>query len=103
MKSIEEYLGSGDVGDVGDDAGIPGQEAGETLKVKLPDFLLAKTGPGNIESYINHPLNVKDNAGLAQIIRGLTGMFNSLDYAVVDIIVGAFRFFTGKGGPDSGP
>jgi hypothetical protein len=59
---------------------------------QIPEFLKAKTGEGSIENYINHPLNIKENVHLARVLRGLTGMFNALDYAIIDIIVGALGF-----------
>lgn len=55
------------------------------------DFLLAKTGDGSIESYIDHPLNFSRSKGLAQIIRGATGLVGELDLAIVDIGLGAFN------------
>ena len=64
------------------------------LEDLLPDFsiLLSKTGPGSIEEYIDHPMNFKRSRGLAQILRGCTGMAGSLDYAIVDIALGAFQY-----------
>ena len=55
------------------------------------DLLKKPTGDGQLEDYLNHPLNVSSSAGLAQVIRGLTGLLGSLDFAVVDIVLGAFR------------
>jgi hypothetical protein len=54
----------------------------------IPEFLKARTGAGSVESYINHPLNFNESKPVARILRGLTGMFNELDYAVVDIVLG---------------
>lgn len=55
-------------------------------------FLTKETGDGEIESYINHPLNFKSSMGLAQILRGVSGLVGtSLKYALLDIIFGFFR------------
>lgn len=60
----------------------------------LPDFsiLAAKTGDGPIEDYIDHPLNTKGSRGMAQMIRGFTGIAGELDYAIIDIALGAFQY-----------
>lgn len=54
-------------------------------------FLKAKTGEGSIEDYLDHPLNWNGGRPAAQIIRGFTGLFGSLEYALVDIALGVFR------------
>lgn len=51
-------------------------------------WLKAKTGPGTIESYIDHPLNTSKSRGVAQILRGTTGLAGDLDLAVIDIGLG---------------
>lgn len=51
-------------------------------------WLKAKTGPGTIESYIDHPLNTSKSRGVAQILRGATGLAGDLDLAVIDIGLG---------------
>ena len=51
-------------------------------------WLKAKTGPGTIESYIDHPLNASRSRGVAQILRGATGLAGDLDLAVIDIGLG---------------
>jgi len=51
-------------------------------------FLLAKTGEGSIDEYIDHPLNFKNTRGVAQIIRGATGFAGDLDLALIDIGLG---------------
>lgn len=55
-------------------------------------FLQAKTGEGSIEDYIDHPMNVGRSKGLAQLIRGFTGLFGALDLAIIDIVVGLMQF-----------
>lgn len=51
-------------------------------------WLKAKTGPGTIESYIDHPLNASRSRGVAQILRGATGLAGDLDLAIIDIGLG---------------
>lgn len=60
----------------------------------LPDLsiITAKTGDGSIEDYENHPLNFKGSRGMAQMIRGFTGIAGELDYAIIDIALGAFQY-----------
>jgi hypothetical protein len=60
------------------------------------NMLKSKTGPGSIENYYIHPLNINNNKSIAQIIRGVTGMFGSLDFAIIDIIMGIFSMYTEK-------
>lgn len=69
----------------------------EKRTVELPAFLRAKTGDGKIEDYQGHPLNFDGSLGLAQVIRGFTGMFDALDLAVIDVAVGFFRWRKGAG------
>lgn len=56
----------------------------------LMKMLKSETGDGTIQSYSNHPLNTKNNDYVSQIIRGLTGMLGSLNFAILDIILGTF-------------
>lgn len=51
-------------------------------------WIRAKTGPGSIEDYINHPLNGTGSRGVAQILRGATGLAGDLDLALIDIGLG---------------
>lgn len=55
-------------------------------------FLKAKTGPGAVEDYIEHPFNPKKSRGMARIIRGFTGMLGEFDYAVIDIGLGTIEY-----------
>jgi hypothetical protein len=55
------------------------------------EFLKTERGPGSIEDYVDNPLNFKRSMGLAQVLRGLTGFLGSMEYAVVDIVVGWIR------------
>lgn len=52
-------------------------------------WIRAKTGPGTIESYLDHPLNTSSSKGVAQMLRGATGLFGALDLAIIDIGLGA--------------
>jgi hypothetical protein len=56
------------------------------------EWLKAETGEGDVEDYLNHPLNASNNRFLAQILRGLTGMFGSMRFAVADIIIGVMDY-----------
>lgn len=61
-------------------------------------WLKAKTGPGTIESYIDHPLNTSKSRGIAQILRGATGLAGDLDLAVIDIGLGLVEVIKEKRG-----
>jgi hypothetical protein len=61
-------------------------------------LITAETGSGDIETYIEHPMNYNKSKGLAQILRGLTGIIGNLDLAIIDVVFGAFRFSKEKGG-----
>lgn len=51
-------------------------------------WLKAKTGPGTIDDYVNHPLNMSGSRGVAQMLRGFTGLAGDLDLAIIDIGLG---------------
>lgn len=55
-------------------------------------FLKAKTGSGTIGEYMDHPLNFNKSNGMAQMIRGATGLLGALDLAIIDIFVGLLQF-----------
>jgi hypothetical protein len=61
----------------------------------LLSILKSPTGQGTIDSYNDHPLNFKNNHFLSQILRGLSGIIGTLDFAVIDIILGTIGFFKG--------
>ncbi len=61
-------------------------------------FLLAKTGDGSISDYLDHPLNAKKSEGMAQVLRGFTGIFGSLDYGLVDVGLGSLKIIQEKKG-----
>jgi hypothetical protein len=74
---------------------LSGQASGPQFKVGdlLPDlsFLLAPTGDGPVEDYIDHPMNIKGSRGSARILRRLTGMLGQLNDAIVDIALGSIE------------
>lgn len=93
MESIKQAIEN----DVLNGGKIPVQESPETLqqvaKTGLDlSFLKTPTGPGSIEDYIEHPFNIFKSRGLAQVLRGLTGLLGSLSFALVDILVGGLQF-----------
>jgi hypothetical protein len=79
---------------------IPNDEATEKINTEIPEngpkknsifnMLKSETGEGTILSYNNHPLNIKNDKNISQIIRGLSGILGSLNYAILDIILGCF-------------
>jgi hypothetical protein len=54
------------------------------------DFLKSPTGEGDLKEYKTHLLNFNGSKGMARIIRGCTGLFGNLNFAVIDIIIGIF-------------
>lgn len=59
----------------------------------LPDmsFVLAPTGEGLVEDYIDHAMNPRGSHGVARILRGATGMLGQLNYAIIDIALGTME------------
>lgn len=55
-------------------------------------IMTAETGTGSIGDYLEHPMNFNKSQGLAQILRGLTGIVGNLNLAVIDVVLGALRF-----------
>lgn len=87
-KSILEEIGEG--------VQLESDTAGEDLTPAKGfnmdlGFMTAKTGEGSINDYIDHPLNFSHTNGMAQMIRGLTGLLGSLDLAIIDILVGLLQ------------
>lgn len=97
MSTIEQEM-NGDYMEQGTQQDIP-QLEGEVQQRKGIDFsfLSAPTGDGAIEDYLDHPMNFNNSKGVARIIRGFTGMFGSLNYALVDIVLGALDLSPKKG------
>lgn len=65
----------------------------------LMDLFRVETGTGEINDYIDLPLNFDRSEGLAQILRGAAGFIgaNFLRSAILDVVVGFWRW-SGKGG-----
>lgn len=59
-------------------------------------ILFSQTGEGTIESYNNHPMNIKNDKSISQILRGFTGILGNLNFALIDILLGGFSFFKDK-------
>ena len=66
----------------------PQQEQAQQLPKFNFDFLRVPTGEGAIEDYIDHPLNAEQSKGVAQILRGFTGIAGDLKLAILDITLG---------------
>jgi hypothetical protein len=57
----------------------------------LEKLLNAKPGPGSISDYKEHPLNFRKTDGLAQVVRGVTGLAGDLERAFIDVVFGLLR------------
>lgn len=69
-----------------------GEIVGQIIeKLKTP------TGDGDISDYEQHVFNPKGSRGMAQMLRGITGIFGSLNFAIVDIILGFTQLQSEKG------
>ena len=75
------------------------QKTGFSGQRSIFDILKTKTGQGSIDNYIDSPLNFNKSEGVAQILRGFTGFLGSLDYAILDIILGGLKFYKGFNEP----
>jgi hypothetical protein len=85
------------------EAGPAGIAAPEPPRPSWWDRLItAETGDGPIASYRNHPINFTGDDGGARLARGLTGLFENLNLAVVDLIVGAVQLLWKKSSPAGG-
>jgi hypothetical protein len=77
-------------------------EGGEYYEDKKSEFfnkiMTAETGTGSISDYIDHPMNFNKSQGLAQMLRGLTGIIGNLNLAIIDVVFGALRFSKEKRG-----
>lgn len=73
-------------------------ETENRTKEILSRMLTAETGSGAIGDYLDHPMNFNKSLGLAQILRGLTGLVGNLKLAIIDIGFGALRFSREKKG-----
>ena len=60
-------------------------------KSDIMTILKSKTGDGEVEDYINHPINFKKSKAVAKILRGIEGIFGALDLAIIDILIGSLE------------
>jgi hypothetical protein len=74
------------------------EQVSAPIRIGIPEWLKAKSPDEPIENYINHPLNFARSTGLAQALRGATGIIGDLRYAIVDVIVGLLKFANEKRG-----
>lgn len=87
MTSIEDIKMDGEtVGIDPTSTDIP-----EVEKPKFKFDFLTETGEGSVEEYKDHILNFNKSKWLARILRGMTGIFGSLNYALLDIVIGIFE------------
>lgn len=67
------------------------------------DWLQSEPGPGEVESYIGHPLNWDNSLPVARLLRGLTGLVGNLRLAIVDLVVGSLQLLSRRPpGPPAG-
>jgi hypothetical protein len=66
------------------------------IKEKFLTCLRSKSGEGTITDYKNNSLNVNNDENIAQILKGLSGMFGNINSAVIDIIMGTINYFKSK-------
>lgn len=95
----EKEIAEGAAASMGTAAEDIPEPSGSGFGIPMPDLsiILAKTGSGSIEDYIDHPLNRSGSRGLAQMIRGITGILGETDFAIVDIALGALEYTKEKG------
>src|SRR4051812_23994356 len=55
-------------------------------------IITSETGTGSIGNYLDHPMNFNKSMGLAQTLRGLTGIIGNLNLAIIDVVFGILRF-----------
>lgn len=94
-KAAEDMAAGGsiDAGDLDYTIEELEQQAGGSTGGPHIDFswIKTKTGPGSVDDYVDHPLNFSESRGVAQVLRGASGLVGSLDLAVIDIVIGAFN------------
>lgn len=92
--SIEQEINQEAMPEVGPEIQQEEENGGLLRLLELIKGLLFKeTGPGEIEEYVTHPFNFSKSMGMAQILRGFTGLLgHSLKLAVLDILLGWWRW-----------
>jgi len=53
--------------------------------------LKKKAKKTELSEYMNHPLNIDNTGSTGRIIRGLEGMFTTLDLAIFDVLTGLWE------------
>lgn len=67
------------------------------------EWLKSEPGPGEVESYLSHPLNWDGSLPVARLLRGLTGLAGNLRLAIVDLVVGSLQLVSRRPpGPPAG-
>lgn len=54
-----------------------------------------ETGEGPVSTYMDHSFNLTGDEGGARFARGLTGLFETGNLAIIDLLVGGFQMFVG--------
>lgn len=65
---------------------------------RLLDVLKSETAQGDIEEYQKHMLNFDGSKAVGRMIRGLEGIAGSLNFAVLDIVLGFMEYTKKIGG-----
>jgi len=55
------------------------------------DLLTCPTGEGELDDYRAHVLNWDGEPSTSRIVRGITGIFGSLNYALIDLGLGIIQ------------
>lgn len=84
----------------GDQIQIPEQPQPSKLEEILKG-LKTPTGDGPVEEYMDKPLNFgktpESKRAIARMLRGVTGFLGSLDFAVIDVVMGFLELNNTKG------
>lgn len=74
----------------------------QAVGVNIMEFIKRPTGEGDVNEYINHPMNYDGTREVGQVIRGMTGLLGALNYAIIDIGIGLMKILSKKkaGGAD---
>lgn len=86
LEDESNFQGVDNVNNIGD-MGVPSSMP----KFDFLSKLKAQTGTGSIETYQDHLMNPKKSKGMAQILRGITGLVGELNFAILDIVFGFFQ------------
>lgn len=96
MPTLDEIANEETVSASHEEVNIPEvQEVPETnsrANEMFSRIMTAETGEGSIGDYLEHPMNFNKSQGLAQILRGLTGIVGNLNLAIIDVVMGGLRF-----------